>query len=79
MGDLSEYMRNRVKRKGLKFIEDRNSYHHVKIKWEKTKCNHCGRKILYVRKQDWDGKLRCTGTDCGKEFIVPSLDGFLNP
>jgi rRNA maturation endonuclease Nob1 len=48
---------------------------HEKIEWKQMRCTKCQKRVEYVPKEGWDGKLICP--HCGHEFRVPSLDGWL--
>jgi len=47
----------------------------LKRKWLKVRCPSCHYLVENDPKTNWSGTLKCP--ECGKNFKVPSLDGFI--
>jgi len=66
---VEDYIRNRSLRKKGKTND------HGYLVWKKVSGPYCDKKVEYLPKQGWDGKLICP--HCERDFSVPSLDSWL--
>ena len=56
-------------------VKPKQVYEKKEIEWKITYCPRCQSKIQYSPSMNFKGKLRCN--HCGYEFLVPSLDKYL--
>jgi DNA-directed RNA polymerase subunit RPC12/RpoP len=54
---------------------ERKQFKKTEIKWLKTVCIKCGKKVEYYLKENFRGQIQCP--HCRQLFKIPSLDDYL--